>query len=406
MSVLSLFSKFTSTSNQSNELPDIFPFRIAASTFVDADLRATYSKILTDTLERTYGLPKEFTPLLFDNCVQNATQYGLISLLVNAMVDQSNLFLVYVKSVNILRKATAEEEQQIRKDYEKQSSSSVGVYISFQNYRRTSMLKTYSELEYLILSSLHKTVNISKAVQIKISRLRESVSLADSGIAEAQARSIATALGAGQDVYLDAGDEITNATPDVSPTEKAISFLDAKRAYYLDLPLSYISGLQTSGIGATGEADMRAIERGLKQYFFSIIHPVLYALFGVDSEFKTQDFRQIESALETIKSFELVSDTYLSQTSKREIVARMFDVDLDDEVKLLKRESAQRGSDVSLNSAQVSAMTSFLTQLGTGTLAPDTAITALMVAFNLSRESAEAIVEPMIDFEPSSEAVQ
>lgn len=392
------FLSKSGSSSPSNELPDIFPLALQCQAFVDADVKATYTKILTDTLERTYGLPKEYTPILFDNCVQTEAQHGLISLLVDAMASQTNLFLVYVKAVKVLRKANSEEERQIRADYAKAGESKVGVFISFQNYRRTEMLKIYSTLEYFVLLGLHKNVNIAKAIQIKIKELRSSVALADASVAEDQARAIANALKEGKDVYLDVGDEITSATPDIGPIEKAIDFLDAKRAFYLDLPLSYISGLRGTGLSDTGEADMRAVERGLKQYFFSIIHPVLLALFDIDTEFKTQDFRQIESALETIKSFELVSDTYLSQKSKREIIARMFDVDPQAEEKSIAKESEARGSSVSLNGAQVTAMTGFLAQLGTGSLAPETAIQALMVAFNLTEEDAARIVEPMVGF--------
>lgn len=398
MNFLALFSR--RDAQATNELPDIFPLSVASDAFIKSDIEATYTKILTDTLERTHGIPKEQVPLLWDNCVANETQHGLVSHLVGAMVNQRDLCLVYRKAVNVLRIATYEEAEQIKKDYKDKGKSEGGVFISFRNYRRTDMLKIYSALEYCILSSLHKTVNISKAVQIKIADLRSSVALADAGVAEAQARAIALALKAGQDIYCDVKDEITNATPDVSPTEKAIGFLDAKRAFYLGLPLAYISGLQAGGIGATGEADNQSIERGLKQYFFSIIHPVLYALFEADTEFKSQDFRQMNSALEAAKTFELISDNLLSQTAKKDILARMFDIDPEEEQENLEEEAAARGSSTTLNGAQVTAMSQFLAQLATGQLAPDTAIQALMVSFNLSREDAEAIVEPMQGFKP------
>jgi len=340
MKLLGFLSKSHVESN--SELPEIFPLALQCQIFVDADIKATFTKILTDTLERTHGIPKEVTPLLFDNCVQNESQFGLITLLVEAMVSQSDLFIVYKKALKTIRKATFEEQEKIKNDYKTKGESESGVYISFRNYRRTQMLKIYSELEYCILASLHKTVNISKAVQIKVSKLRDSVSLADAGLAEAQARAIAVALRRGSDVFLDKEDEITTATPDVSPTEKAIGFLDAKRAFYLDLPISYISGVQTGGIGSTGEADTRAIERGLKQYFFSIIEPVLNAVFGIETEFQSQDFRQLTTALEALKTFELVSDNILTNEAKKQITARLFDLDVDQEEKARVKEEKER----------------------------------------------------------------
>lgn len=341
MKLFSFIGKSTDVGDDC-ELPEIYPLTLIATNFIKADITATYTKILTDTLERTHGIPKEIVPLLWDNCVQNESNEGLVTLLVRAMMQKGELFLVYNKAVGVLRPATYVEQQLIRTDYKDRGESATGVFISFRNYRRTDMLEIYSALEYCILSSLHKTVNIAKAVQIKMSDLRASVSLADSGVAAGQAKALATALKRGSDVFLDAKDEITTASPNIDPTEKAIAFLDAKRAFYLDLPISYVSGAQTPGIGSTGEADMRAVERGLKQYFFSIIRPVLKAVFGIETEFKSQDFRQITSALEALKTFDLVSDENLSQKSKREILARMFDIDADEEEKALEDEAAAR----------------------------------------------------------------
>jgi hypothetical protein len=343
---LNFFSFLRGTSVQGNaELPEIYPFGLALQQFVKADMLATYSKILTDTVERTHGLDKKLEPLLWDNCVQNQSQEGLIDLVANAMVDKRDLYIVYKPSVQVLRQADRIEAEQIKRDYEQKGESPLGVYISFTKYRRTDMLRIYSELEYCILASLHKTVNLSKAVQVKIDKLRESVSLSDAEVGRIQAKSIAEALGRGSDVLLDAGDSIETSTPDISPTEKAITFLDTKRSFILGLPTSYISGIQTPGIGSTGEADMRAVERGLKQYFISIVQPVIKAIFGIDPEFKSQDFRQMTSALEALRTFDLVSDENLSRKSKREIVARMFDVDPGEEEKALADEEKERDAE-------------------------------------------------------------
>ncbi len=314
---------------------------MACDAFQKADLRATYTKILTDTLERTHDLKDVFVPALFDNCVQSESTDGLISLLVCAMVDKAELFLVYNKATKVLRKADNKEAEQIRADYKKTAASPVGVFISFRRYHRTDMLMIYSALEFCALASLHKTMNISRAVQIKMDSLRSSVSLADAGVAAGQAKSVAAALKAGKDVLIDAKDSITTATPNIEPTEKAISFLDAKRAFYLEMPISYITGEQTAGIGSSGEADMRAVERGMKSgYFFPIIHPVLLALFACDTEFKSQDFRQMTTANETLKTFELVSNEIISSEAKKEVIARLYDLDPEDEAKALAADVA------------------------------------------------------------------
>lgn len=340
MALFSFWGK--AASDAPNELPEIYPLPLALNLFTQTDVTATYAKILTDTLERTHGLKEEQETLLWDNCVQSETNEGLVTLLSKAMVSKSELFLVYLPSVNVLRIATDDEKKKIKEDYATAAKSDTGVYISFKNFKKTDLLLVYSALEYCILASLHKSVNIAKAVQIQVDGLRSSVALSDAEVAFAQARSIAAGLRAGKDIVLDAKDRITNATPDVSPTEKAIAFLDAKRAFLLGFPLAYISGLQTGGLGATGESDMRAVERGLKLVFKSIIQPVLSALFDAKTEFKSQDFRQMSMALEVLKTFELVSDDYLSRESKQDILARVFDLDPDEEKKNLEAEADER----------------------------------------------------------------
>lgn len=324
------------------DVPLVYTMNLTASEFIKADVLATYRRILTDTCERTHGIRDEQWRLLWDSCVQSDSSLGLVSLLAQAMAMKAEIFVVYIPSVQIVRLATQDEQRQIIADYKSKGSSKLGVWISFKNYARTDLLNLFSEMEFCVVSSLFKTVNLAKAVQFKMNEMRSSVSLADSSVTIQQAQAIATALRTGKDVLLDSKDEITTSTPDVAPTEKAIAFLDAKRAFHLSLPMAYISGQQSAGIGSTGDADARAVDRGLKQYFASIIQPVFEAVFGVDVEFRPEDTRQIESGLEVIKAFELVSDQYLSAETKREIVARAFDVDPEEETKRLDAEAAER----------------------------------------------------------------
>lgn len=350
MGISDIFSfGFKSQKELSNsELENIFPLLLAKDDFIKSDILSTYLKIITDVIERTHGLNDEFQPALWDNCLQNEASKGLVTLLAEAMTNKTDLFLVYKalgKENSVLRLADIKEQEQIREDYKKSGSSKVGVYVSFKKYRRTEMLEIYSSFEYCVLSSLNKTLNISKAVQVKINELRSSTALADSAVAVEQAKSIAQALKNGNDVLLDKNDDITTATPDTSSTEKAMTFLDAKRAFILGLPMAYISGEQTGGIGASGENDMRAVERGLKQYFVSIVQPVLKALWKAEVEFKSQDFRQMTTALEVLKAFELSSDTELmSLEAKQEIIARVFDLDPDKERKAIEKEMEGRES--------------------------------------------------------------
>lgn len=341
MNFLSLFSSQSSAAN-SCEIQEIFPLKLQSADFIWTDLFTTYTKILTDTIERSHGLKEEFDSLLWDNCLQSEGNEGLVSMLAQAMTDKTDLFIVYVPSVKIIRRATREEEQQIQLDYKERRESTIGVWISFKSYKRTDMLAIHSGFEYFVLAGLNKLLNTSKALQFKIKDLRGTVSYTDSEIAKAQVREVAQALRNGNDVMLDKEDEVATTSPDTSPAEKSIYFIDGKKAFYLNMPISYISGEQTPGIGSTGEADMRAVERGLRQYFVSIIRPVLKALFDAEVEFKSLDFRNFASGFEAVKSFSLAGEGLISRESQQRVVAKLFDLDWEKEQAALEKEAGEQ----------------------------------------------------------------
>jgi len=320
--------------NPSNldELPDLFPLAVTSDAFVKTDVVNIYSMILTDVMERSVGIPPEIQPLLWDSCLRSESSAGLITMLATAMSEKKDLFLVYEKNVNVLREATDQEKSQIESDYARQASSPVGVFISFRKYIRSDLVRLYSALEYCTVASLNKAMNLSKAVQFKMSDLRASTSLTDKAEVEAQALKIARSLSNGKDVLLDGKDLIELLKPDLESVKEAIEFLNQKKAFYLRLPQAYIQGIQTTGISSTGEADQKAIERGLKSYFFSIIRPAMESVFGLQLTYKSQDFRQITSGLEALKTFELTSDDLITSEEKRLIIESLFDFETDDQL--------------------------------------------------------------------------
>lgn len=327
MGTLSTLFGFGSSSSSSEELPDIFPMPVALKDFVNTDTECVYTKILVDVIERTSGIKDEHIQLLWDNCLKSESPEGLITLLSKAMAQKNDLFIVYDRSTSVIRKATNDEEKKIKEDYEKHVKSSVGIFISFKNYGVTDMVKLYSALEYCNVSSLYKSSNLAKSIQIRISKLRESVSLADSQAAKDQAKTVAKSLGAGKDVLLDSNDEIVTASPDMSATKESTSFVDRKRSFYLGLPESYITGVPQGGLGDSGNGDEKKVDRGLKSYYFSIIKPVVETIFEIKTKFKSRDSSHISAALETIKTFELVGEEYVSKENKTAIINSLLDLD-------------------------------------------------------------------------------
>lgn len=310
--------------NTEVELPDIFPFSTMEGDFVRMDLETIYSRILTDVLERTQGIPDEKKALLWDNCLASEKSDGLVSLLVKAMIDKAELFLVYDSATNVVRKAKAEEATVIKKDYTDTGKSDAGVYLTFKNYKRTDMLKIYAALEYCAVAGLNKSMNLSTALQFKMKDMRKSVATADAGIAQAQALAVADSLKKGRGALLDGDDTIEMAKPDLTATTSSMDFIAQKKSFYLGLPASYITGMAPKGLGDSGEGDAKAVERGLRGYYFSIIKPAVEALFGITTEFETEDYAQISTTLEVLKTFELISDEFITPENKLLIVNRML----------------------------------------------------------------------------------
>lgn len=306
------------------DLPLIFEFPLTEADFVKKDLQFIYSRILTDVLERTDGVPEKSLPLLFDNCVASESPDGLITMLSKAMENKSNLFLVYKPDLNIIRKATSEEESQIKDDYEKQGKSKLGVFVSFKNYTKTDNLKIYSSMEYSTIFALSKTMNLAKAIQIKLDSLRSSTSITDSSVVIKQAQNIAKALADGKDILIDVKDDIVTAKPDLTASEASMKFINEKRSFYLGLPAQWIVGISNNGLGDSGNADSKAIERGLKGYYFSIVKPVIETIFNIQTSFKSENVESMKAGLETVKVFELLGDEMIDAEEKRTIVRKQF----------------------------------------------------------------------------------
>jgi hypothetical protein len=318
---------FKSAGGGGAELPNLFPLSVKSTEFIETDVQNIFAKIITDVVERTHGIPEKYVHALWDNCLESETSDGLVTLIAKAMTNKSQLFIVWDPATEVIRKATADEEKQIKLDYSKQAKSSVGVAISFKNYKKSDILKMYSGLEYCTIASLNKNMNLSNAVQFKMNDLRASTSVTDSGDVIEQAKTVAKALENGKAVLLDAKDVIETGKPDMTATEKSMSFINERRSFYLGLPASYITGLTASGMSDTGESDSKSVERGLKSYFFSIVKPVIEAVFGVKTTFKSEDFRMLDSSLNALRTFDLTSDDYLSAENKAVIVGNLFGVD-------------------------------------------------------------------------------
>jgi len=403
-----------------SELPEIFTVPMSQSDFVEIEVQFIYAKILTDTLERMTGVNEKVQKVLWDNCLQSETNRGLVSLIAKSMAKKSELYLVYKSDLDTLREADTAEANLIKAAYRDGKQPPKGmVGLSFRNFRQADMIDFYSRLEFLSIASLYKSSNLSKAIQLKIKGLRQSTSLIDSQSAITQGSAIATALKNGKDVLIDGEDSIMTATPDVEATKASMEFLDGKRCFYLGMPMSYINGITGKGsLGDTGDADARAIERGLKWYYFSIFKAPMELIFGIKTDFKSEEFGQVSSAMEALKTFELVGEEYISKENKLLVVNRLLDLDsklgegqvvqtpVDQSAATVAPvDAGEKVADTAFNGAQVTALVDVVAAVNAGTLSTDSAINIIAVAFKVSEPEARKIVGSRVKPAPAKAVI-
>jgi hypothetical protein len=324
---LSSFFSFKGVTVSEGELPEIYPMDINQDEYIKSNCFNIFSKILIDTLERTFGIKEDLQKYLWDNCLANEGREGLVSMLARAITNQGDLFIVFDPALGVIRRANASEMTLIKSDYDREGKSSIGVYVSFRNYSKINMLKFYSAVEYCTVAGLNKQMNLSKAVQIKLKDLRGAVALNDKDDVINQAKTIAKSLADGKDIAIDSNDMVETTAPDLTPVKESINFINQKMSFYLGLPESYVTGALAGGLGDTGQGDTKAIDRGLKGYYFSIIKPVLESVFQISVSYKTQDFSQLSTAIQALQTFELIDDTYISSDNKKLIINKLLDIE-------------------------------------------------------------------------------
>lgn len=273
-----------------------------------------YKKILQRCYSRSEGAQDaEKIQSLFDSSEKSGSPRGLISLLAKAMTDKAEIAIIY--EAGVVRLATSDEKEQIKKDYEDKAKSSLGILVSFKDYCLTDLVKGYMSMIYDILSSMNTQVGLAKALQIKVAMLRSTVSVNGKDEPIAQAKAINEALTKGQSVLMDEKDRVEVLKLDSASVEAAFKFVCSLLASDLGVSLSFITGELTTGMSATGEADSNADEYGFQDYFNSIFKPSCDKLYGWNLVFVSDDWRYTGTMLDKLIIVE--NSSILSDEQKR-----------------------------------------------------------------------------------------
>lgn len=394
-------------------LPVVWEMQLRAAVYTEIQLRSIYARILSEVIARSHSIPDEFRSLIRDS-MEGDGQRGLTEHIVTAMANQAQLVLKY--EAGLLHVPEYGDRQTIVNAWKKGEKPNQTLVLSFANYHRTMMLRQYLHHKYLLLCTQHKALNLSSALQIKINDMRKSIGLSDSDPAIEQARQIADALLSGTPALLDAKDTLDLLAPDISALKEVAADLHSEISLILGLPISWVTGAQKVGLGDSGDADARSIERGLEPYFWESVHPAFLHLFKINLKLKSEDYRNIDSAVKAAQALDIMSDDLVSLDNKRVIVSRLLDIENDlegdprEEVEVKAdietgsgrgdgaapsaASAGDTGVDVqktALNGAQVTALTETVEAVAMGRLPRDAGVNIAMLAFQLSPQDANRV---------------
>lgn len=302
------------------DLVNPYKLEVDRDSFTRFQISLLYQKILKRCYAKSSGLKDDQAQNLFDSVELSNAQYGTITLISNAMTYKKELILV--NDSGVIREATTEEADEIKKAYADGQKAN-GVYMNFQKYTLTDILRVYMSLIYDIMSGAKVNLGLAKALQMKISDLRKTVAASSSEDIKAQAAAIAEALKDGKSVALDGNDKIETTELQTQQIVDGLKLVYGCLASVLGVSVAFVAGELTSGMAVTGEADVNANEDGIKDFFNSVFKPIHDKLFGVQLKFKTDNWRKVKEFASAIPYIE--SSMYATEEQKQRFFEYIFE---------------------------------------------------------------------------------
>lgn len=316
------FGKEKST-EATEKLQSPFSIKIENKEFCKLKTSLLFKKILEGAYSRSEGAnDQEKINSIFDSYENSNSPKGLISLVVGAMVDKKQVGLIY--KTGVIRIATYDELIKIENDYKQSNKSSNGVLINFKNFYLSDLIQNYVSILHDILTSMNTQVGLSKALLIKINALRGTVALNGKDEPIQQAKNMNEALKKGESVLLDKNDSVESIAINSSAIKEAITLINSLIATDLGVSLSFVNGELTSGMSATGEADVNTDEYGFQNFFNTIFKPICDRLYGWDLQFITDDWRWFSAMADKLIIIE--NSSILSNEQKQAFANRLIPI--------------------------------------------------------------------------------
>lgn len=303
------------------DLVNPYKLEIDRKEFVNFKTAVLYQKILKRCYAKSKGLTDKEAQNLWDSVELGNAQYGIISLIADAMTKKKELILV--NDSGIVRVADINEAEEIKKDYADKAESSKGVYMNFQKYTLTDIIKIYMDLVFDIMGGVKVNLGIGKALQYKIADMRKLIGASSFEDPSAVAKAVVEALKNGKSVAIDGQDNILTTPLQTAPVVEGMKLIYGLLASELGVSTSFVAGELTSGMAVTGEADVNANEEGIKDFFISVYKPVISKLFNKKIEFRSDNWRKLTQYASVIPYIE--SSLYMDEEQKKKFFNFIFE---------------------------------------------------------------------------------
>lgn len=301
----------------------IVPFKLSMSKkdFVLFKTASLYKKILTRCYNKTSGFnDKQMILSLFDSSEQSNARHGLLTRVATLMAQKGKDCLVY--DSGIVRSAETKEQKEIEADYTKNATSTKGVLVNFNKYTMTDVIGMYMGFIYDIFDCMNTNLGVARSLQVKISKMRDTISANAVNDPKVQAKNIVEGVKSGKAVMLDVADSLEQTQVNTEAVKSAILLVAGQLASEIGVSLEFVVGELASGMAVTGEADANAEEQGIKDFWVSVFSPIITGLYKKEITFKTDNWRKITANAQTIPYIE--SAMFLTDEQKQKIIVELL----------------------------------------------------------------------------------
>jgi hypothetical protein len=303
-----------SLSNVANvSIPMGWDYYIDKDTFIEFYIKTIYKKILQYLFHKTIfdnNMDKKLN-VFQDNFLNTEQNLGFISLLTDAIYRCESQVFRYDSGTNTIEKFSY-------RDGINANDRHICVVDFSKNKSGILLLSQYVNMLYNLLTSEQKKANISNSLTFKINDLTDKVGMIEKKSVEQQALNIKNSILRGDMAVIDAGSSIDIGNTDITPETKTEETIKQNIAQVIGLPLNFLFGTSTAGIGASGENDTDSLERAMQTNFEIYWKPYVEKLFNIKIKYKVENWQLIRNCRDILDYVE--TSTLLSEEQKQTIV--------------------------------------------------------------------------------------